>query len=272
MGVRTINTDTYKVLLARSGNECAFPNCNHPIFNDNDLLIGQLCHIEAVSPGGQRFNPDQSPQERNSPSNLIFLCYRHHKESDDVNFYSVQKLKEIKHEHESRFKERPFDIKPIMIEQIQKEMSKYWTEVLDANSQDEFDLRMEVDIDASFLNLLEEINTSINTLESLLQEIAADEDKLNDRTIAFLKSIGYDTAKYEAVEYYENPLINRFWEYHNLAWPNWINKLRLRIKQAELKYLEIFILQNPTDLQMIHKLEAAKIEFKEMASTFGYVD
>ena len=56
---RRIPIDNLKLLLARSGNQSAFHNCSHPLFDDNDLFIAQLCHKEAVSPLGQRHNPDK---------------------------------------------------------------------------------------------------------------------------------------------------------------------------------------------------------------------
>ena len=81
---RKIKFETIKALLARSGNQCAFSNCVHPIFNDNNLFVSQLCHIEAISPEGPRYNPDATAEKVNSYSNLLFLCYRHHKETDDA--------------------------------------------------------------------------------------------------------------------------------------------------------------------------------------------
>jgi len=44
----TPKTETIKFLLLRSGNGCAFPNCTKHLFNDDDKLIGECCHIEAA--------------------------------------------------------------------------------------------------------------------------------------------------------------------------------------------------------------------------------
>lgn len=100
-------TETIKMLLLRSGNQCAFPGCNHVIFNDNDKLVSECCHIEAALPGGERFNSNQTDEERRSIENLLFLCHKHHVETDDVAVYTVEKLKEIKLNHENSFKENP---------------------------------------------------------------------------------------------------------------------------------------------------------------------
>ncbi|SKB52562.1 hypothetical protein [Malaciobacter marinus] len=60
MARKSPNTEILKLLCVRSGNECAFPNCNHPIFNDNGLYIAQLCHMNAANIGGQRYDENQS--------------------------------------------------------------------------------------------------------------------------------------------------------------------------------------------------------------------
>ncbi len=55
MANRTIPSQVYKTLLARSGNKCAFPGCPKPLFNQRFEFIAQLCHIEGVK--GERHNP-----------------------------------------------------------------------------------------------------------------------------------------------------------------------------------------------------------------------
>lgn len=83
-----------------SKNQCAFPGCDHPLLNQEGIYIAELCHIEAAEPGGPRFNAEQSDEERRSSDNLLFLCHRHHKETDDENEYPVSRLKKIKRDHE----------------------------------------------------------------------------------------------------------------------------------------------------------------------------
>lgn len=76
---KSIKSDTYRVLYARSGNKCAFPGCSTPIFEDNNQLTGECCHIEAYSKGGPRYNALLSDDDKNSYDNLILMCSRHHK-------------------------------------------------------------------------------------------------------------------------------------------------------------------------------------------------
>ncbi|KAF2082013.1 tetratricopeptide repeat protein [Flavobacterium sharifuzzamanii] len=103
---------TLRLLLAKSGNQCAFENCFEVIFNNANELVGQCCHIEAALPGGERFNSNQNNEERRSFENLLFLCHKHHLESNDVNIYTVSALKRIKDNHHSKFSEKEFIVNP----------------------------------------------------------------------------------------------------------------------------------------------------------------
>ncbi len=273
MGKRTIRIDILKALLARSGNQCAFPNCSHPIFNGANLFIGQLCHIEAVSTGGPRYNSLQTQEERNGYDNLIFMCYGHHKESDDVKVYSVATLKDIKARHEKIFEQRPFEVNKDMVSQVKAEMKQYWTEVQDINRMEATELRMEIDINASFTEIADEINSLVTSLEESLDDVRKRDSELFSKTIEFLKGLGYHTKDIEAISYrHEVPFEQKNWEMHYLGWPNMINKIKLRLKQIEIKYYEEWLSLNPDDKKVRQRLEGVKGEFKYMSQTFGYFD
>ncbi|EGQ9584749.1 MULTISPECIES: hypothetical protein [Vibrio harveyi group] len=93
--------DVIKKLCILSKNQCAFPGCDHTILNEKGEYIAQLCHIEAAEKGGERYNENQTDEERRAESNLLFLCHAHHKETDNVTQYTVDVLKEMKRQHES---------------------------------------------------------------------------------------------------------------------------------------------------------------------------
>lgn len=92
-------------LYLKSGNRCAFPGCNRSILNDQGVLIGDVCHIEAAMPGGPRFNDDpaQTNEDRRAFNNLVLLCHDHHLETDDEEKFPVTRMKEIKKEHEQKY-------------------------------------------------------------------------------------------------------------------------------------------------------------------------
>lgn len=105
----TPTSSTIKRLFALSGNVCAFPGCTQSIF-ENENTVGQVCHIEAAEEKGQRYNPDQSDEERRNFENLIVLCPTHHAITNDVQKYTVPVLQKMKLEHESKFTSVPYNV------------------------------------------------------------------------------------------------------------------------------------------------------------------
>lgn len=97
--------ETLRRLYAYSGNMCAFPGCYHLMLDASGQFIGQVCHIEAAMPEGQRFNKSMTNESRRHFDNLMLLCYPHHIETNDVFKYSVSDLKEMKAKHERMFSE-----------------------------------------------------------------------------------------------------------------------------------------------------------------------
>lgn len=94
---------TLRELFLKSGNLCAFPDCTHLIMNAGGVFIAQICHIEAAEKGGERFNPLMTNEERRGFDNLMLMCHEHHKVTDDVVLYTVDRLKNMKRHHEMRF-------------------------------------------------------------------------------------------------------------------------------------------------------------------------
>ena len=95
--------DTLRELYFKSGNQCAFKDCKKLIMDSDGDYIGQLCHIQAAKTGGQRFNPDMSNEDRRNVSNLLLLCYEHHKKTDDEVKFPVGSLQQMKADHEAKF-------------------------------------------------------------------------------------------------------------------------------------------------------------------------
>lgn len=99
----TATPETLRELYLKSGNRCAFPGCNAPMLNEKGQFIGQMCHIEAASEGGERFNANQTNEQRRHVSNLLLMCYPHHVETNDVVAFPVERMRRIKEEHEKNF-------------------------------------------------------------------------------------------------------------------------------------------------------------------------
>lgn len=95
--------ETLRELYLKSGNLCAFPGCNEVMMDAEGDFIGQICHIEAAEEGGERFNPTMTNDQRRGASNLMLMCYKHHKKTDNVMKFPVDKLREMKNDHEAKF-------------------------------------------------------------------------------------------------------------------------------------------------------------------------
>jgi hypothetical protein len=97
----TYRQQTIKQLFALSGNRCAFPKCTTPLI-EGETTLGEICHICAASPQGPRYDPNQTPEDRDAVGNLILFCPTHHKVvDDDVESYTVVRLRKMKADHEA---------------------------------------------------------------------------------------------------------------------------------------------------------------------------
>jgi hypothetical protein len=68
-----------RIVAQRVGHRCSKPDCradtSGPQVDPTKVLnVGVAAHITGASPGGARFNPLLSPEERSHPSNAIWLC------------------------------------------------------------------------------------------------------------------------------------------------------------------------------------------------------
>lgn len=99
-------------LYARSGNRCAFKNCGRILVDRQGpgeplVLLGNVCHIVARSPGGPRADVFIPPHEIDRYDNLILLCNTHHQLVDfQPHTFTSDRLKAIKEEHESWVEQR----------------------------------------------------------------------------------------------------------------------------------------------------------------------
>lgn len=102
---RQYKPSTIRRLDTLSGNQCAEPSCERPcIAKDGKSIISKICHIEAASPEGARYNPNMSDDERRHFDNLILLCDECHTIIDNKENeaeYPVPLLKKWKKDHEA---------------------------------------------------------------------------------------------------------------------------------------------------------------------------
>jgi len=96
-----------KLVCLKSGNRCAMPDCRKELVldgtkNDPPAIIGKIAHIKGEKPKAERYDPNMTPEERNSYENLILVCGDCHTKIDNQpNTYTAEKLYHIKKEHEN---------------------------------------------------------------------------------------------------------------------------------------------------------------------------
>jgi len=104
----SIPTREQRILQQKSGNVCAFEDCRRVLTvemepGSPDVLLGEMAHIVAESPDGERGGDPLPLDQRNLHSNLILLCNNHHQIIDDPGnaaYYTVERLRGIKEKHE----------------------------------------------------------------------------------------------------------------------------------------------------------------------------
>lgn len=92
-----------KILWGRSHHLCALCQCEviEEKKDGTPYPVGINAHIEGENPNSARFNPNLDYPEKNNYENLILLCPTCHTKIDnDPGTYTVEKLKQIKQEHE----------------------------------------------------------------------------------------------------------------------------------------------------------------------------
>ena len=100
MARKQITDVVKKKLFSIAVNQCYFPGCIEQIYNcENDVLLGEICHIEAKNPSGPRYNPNCTEESLDSFENLILLCPNHHtlidKNEDEFNVEKLQKIEDF---------------------------------------------------------------------------------------------------------------------------------------------------------------------------------
>ncbi|MBY5920794.1 hypothetical protein [Ferrimonas balearica] len=269
-------TDVLRALFARSGNQCAFPGCTQPLINEKNKFIAQVCHIEAASDGGERFNPDGNDEHRRSYENLLILCYPHHIETDDVEEYPVDRLLQIKREHEQLFLKSDFKIDESELTKLSYEMEKYWSDIDRLNKLDHIfadsGLAMSVNGGNSFFDVIASAYDTVNGIESLLKSFHKSDGKSKSDFEALLIKEGISPELFSNIPYHANPFENRNWESHNLGTPNLLQRLRIDLVHIEVKFLEEYLKTHNDDLHAKAKFEKAKDELKEYAETAMHVD
>lgn len=263
---------TYRALLARSGNQCAFPGCSHVVVNHKNQFVAEVCHIAAAAPGGERYDLTMTHEERRDYKNLLILCHAHHVETDDVEAFPVAALHRMKREHEASVLAL-FEVPAGVVNALVVEEEVYWAAVQRANDEHIVpNLRVEIDSTASVDELLEEARRLVGSIGNLGEMMRSSMDRLPEDVRRLVESAGGDAATLEKVPYWENPTVNRDWELVNLGFPTCCTRLQVLLDQIQLVVLGRFVAEHPDELEAAERLNGLRAAFLERAGCVGLID
>lgn len=174
---RQIKPSTVRLLDTRSGNECAYPDCSKGLIAEDGIsIISKICHIEAASKGGPRYNEKMTDDDRRGFDNLVLLCDEHHvmiDNKENESLYPVSVLKRWKNDHEKKILElisnkNLLSKHPLALNKVVNSIGKKMDEILDLS---ETKNAPGVGVKILFNN--------IKTYESIIREFAVYQTKLN---------------------------------------------------------------------------------------------
>jgi hypothetical protein len=268
---------TIKILFAKSGNKCAFAQCTNSIvktLQDRELVVCEICHIEGVSPNGPRYNSQLTNLDTSSINNLVLMCHEHHKEIDEFpDLYTVNKLKEIKANHESnqvRMTSLSDESAKILID----EYDNFWTNINLLNSERHQiqNLALELNEQMSLYDLYKDCEQCLYAIQKINGEIDHILDKNWDDLLRFLKQNQIDTQKLEEIPYYLNPFYNQLWELRCIGLSNYFQKLAMDILILTIKGLQFQLLMDKNNLEVRNSLEELQAHLTSLADKVSYVD
>lgn len=179
---RDYKPTTVKRLHLLSGNQCALPDCTHTLMaRDSETVISKICHIEAASPEGVRWNPDMDDDERRHFENLILLCDECHSIIDNKENearYPVSLLKQWKKQHEQTMTYSYLNEHPSLLNMVITAISEI---ELDVEEEASFPVLEAFEIEAkinynqikrnkSLIDVYKVFYTKVNSLYQTLEE------------------------------------------------------------------------------------------------------
>ena len=275
MARKSPKLDVVRALFARSGNQCAFPKCQHSLVNKKNQYVGEICHIEAASPGGQRYNSQQTDEQRRDYENLVVMCHAHHVETNEASEYTVEVMKAFKQDHERRYEESSFQVDESVLQGIADDIQIYWDRIDRLNRFEHVappDVAVSIDSKATFMDIIESCRDSLEWLCARHDSLRESNERLPGDFCRLLQDNGVDPTKFDDVPIPENPFVSRDWETYFIALPNGLQRLQVDLVHLELKFLEECLKTDAESQEVKSRLDETRRRFAQMAQSEVAVD
>jgi energy-coupling factor transporter ATP-binding protein EcfA2/5-methylcytosine-specific restriction endonuclease McrA len=130
MSSRYIKQNIIKRLFSDTNGSC--PECSEPLLRQK-TVIGEICHIEAVNPGGARYNRFLDEEKVNDYDNLIVLCPSCHaaidkKENQD--HYTKEFLIDLKYNSKNNLKPKIIELSEQQMQTVEERFAQKLNEEL----------------------------------------------------------------------------------------------------------------------------------------------
>lgn len=243
---------TLKKLYGGSGNQCSFPSCEEAIIEreHSDTNISEICHIEAYSKGGPRYNPDNKDPE--DYDNLILLCRNHHKiiDAKDKNgdwLFSVEQLKGMKREHALSVDARMVSKPPTILNKVIRELAKTSNREMRNDKPEAFEIDKKLEFNEINRNkrLVQKYAVYSAYLDALYDQLENHEyetllDNLEDE---YLLHCGENKSSDIIWEKVESILVNKM---HNAGGINYSEELTQAVRMVMVHgFMKCKILEEP---------------------------
>lgn len=258
-------------VIAFSKNRCSYPGCTNKIIDKNGTRIGNVCHIEAREKGGPRYNKSQTDEERNGFDNLMCLCYEHHQITHDLK-YTVEDLKKMKYNAENDIDHNYINISSIY--KSNKDQESFIMELEEKNKKSLIpeDFKAPIDFNANYIDIQQDIETSLEYLNEIHLSIIEEIDNLNSNIIKQLKKLKYDVNVWVSQPVYNNPFESMMWEELHLGLYNHITIIKLRLLQLNYLYYQQYVIYNPNDVDAKIQLNRVMNLLKNASGNVSLID
>lgn len=110
----TITERAIKLLWSNASGRCSFTDCQKRLTVEQaahaaPYTLGEMAHIKGKQNGSNRYDKNQTVEQRDSYENLILLCPNHHTlidKPENESIYSVDVLTKMKIDHENKVSKR----------------------------------------------------------------------------------------------------------------------------------------------------------------------
>ena len=272
----SIKTKTLKHIFALTGNQCAFPDCEHELF-DGDVFVAQVCHIYPANSNWPRFDKSRSDEQNREFSNLLVLCYKHHKIVDNVESpYTAKQMKEIKYCREVTFKGKPVLLNFAKIENIQNQIETFWVDILDVVEQENsiHEMARSIDPKLDVWQLIESIENDLDRLSDINSDTNDFLLKLDETVLPFLQNNGFVPEEGCPIPMFELGYgfsqIN--WDMRVLGGGNFHSEAKHLLRQLKVRIVESQVIAAPCDKTLKEKVTRLRGELEESVKTETYYD